>query len=344
MTEPYLLTVCQPGITLAFRPDNSVDRNVIADNVAHVGELISRSHARSGARLFVLPQGVFQGCVMRSPEQWLRAAISLPGPESQALGAVARRLGVYICASAFEMISAFPGRYFNSGFIVDPSGDLALVYRKHYAMTSKTRPGDIYDLFVNRFGEDALFPVLDTPLGKLGIAIAGDVNWPEVTRCLAMKGAEVVLNPTSSGPHFDHFQRVGGELARPVRAFENLAYLAMANMGRTVGDSGEPPAGRPPSQVFDFNGAVIATASSGFDQFADALIDIDALRRLREQPTANFLAELQAFLHAPEYARARFWPANGWAERPIGDKDDVAAMEARVWSRFTDSGTRHQQD
>ena len=223
----------------------------------------------------------------------------LPGPETEALGRIAKQTGAYIAGCAYEIIDAFPGRYWNSAFLISPEAELVLVYRKHYAMTSKTRPGDVYDKFVAHFGEDALFPVVDTPLGRIGAAVAGDVFWPEVTRCLAMKGAELIFNPTSSGARLDHLGRAGAEATRAVRAFENLAYLAMSNMGLCAGDPGDNGQ-RSPSQVYDFTGAVISTALAGPDQMATAWIDMGELRRLRASPMANFMVEMQ-----PRAARSR---------------------------------------
>ena len=164
-----------------------------------------RGSARHQAKLVVFPEFCVQGyALQRSIADWERAGILLPGPETAAMAKVARATGAYIAGAVFERIPAFPGRYFMSGFVISPEGatpedQLKLLYRKVYALTHKTRPGDMYDQFVAKFGRAALFPVIDTPLGKIGCAVAADISWPEVPRALAMRGAELIFNPTGAG-------------------------------------------------------------------------------------------------------------------------------------------------
>ena len=58
------------------------------------------------------------------------------------LGHVAQDTGAYIAGMAYEKIDEFPGRYFNTAFIVAPSGQTVLKYRKLYSLTGKTTPAD----------------------------------------------------------------------------------------------------------------------------------------------------------------------------------------------------------
>ena len=338
MIAPYNLTVCQPTIELVFDDHDVFRPERLRANVLHISELIRQGAREWRSKLFVLPQASFQGCVIREVGQWIEAGLRLPGPETELLGAVARETGAYIAACGFEVIDDFPGRYWNSAFVVAPSGDLVLIYRKHYAMTSKTRPVDVHTAFVRRFGEDALFPVVDTPIGRIGAAIAGDVNWPEVTRCLGMKGAEIIVNPTATGTRYDMYGRDGGDAVRAARAFENLAYLAAPNVGRVAGDPGDPVAARAPSEIFDFNGALIARADRSEETMVTAMVDIEALRRLRATPMANFLTELQPSIAAAEYARAGFWEKDQWLGRPIRDQAEVLAREQAIWTNMVAGG------
>ena len=55
----------------------------------------------------------------------------------------------------------------------------------------------IFERFVEVFGEDAIFPVVDTPIGRLGVMVCGDIQYPEVARALALTGVEVLIHPTA---------------------------------------------------------------------------------------------------------------------------------------------------
>ena len=341
MIEPYHVTVCQPVVAAAFGPGGELRRDVILGNLERCGALIEAGSREWRSRLFVLPQFCFQGFASgRSRQDWIAAALSLGGPELRELGRLARSADAYVAGTAYEVCEEFPDRYWNTAFIVGPDGTLALAYRKHYSLTPKTRPGDVYDAYVARFGAEALFPVIDTPLGKLGAAVAADVSWPEVTRCLALKGAELVVNPHAS-LHWDLLHRPGGDLVRAVRAFENLIYLAVANVGGIAGY--EPPAGQalPPSEIIDYTGRVIATAQIGPDRMATARVDIEALRRFRASPNANFLTQLQPHLHADAYRSAELWPKNASVDRPIETGAEILELERQTWLRMTASGVFH---
>ncbi|MDX2224897.1 MAG: nitrilase-related carbon-nitrogen hydrolase, partial [Rhodospirillaceae bacterium] len=254
LLESYVCVVAQPaqrpvykGAHGPFRPE------CIRENLDRVCGLVERAAKEHAAKLVVFPEFCVQGyAVNRSIADWERAGILLPGPETAQMAKVARATGAHIAGAVYERIPDFPRRYFMSGFVVAPDGatpeaQLKLVYRKTYALTHKTRPGDMYDQFVARFGRDALYPVVATPLGRIGCAIAADIAWPEVTRTLAMKGAELVFNPTAAAvaPGYaseseDSHEPVAPAMpmVRRVRAWENLIYLAMSNIGPWYDDDG----------------------------------------------------------------------------------------------------------
>ncbi len=340
MIAPYVMAACQPSIRTVFDGEGVFRPQVLDANVDHLCALVARAAREHGARLIVFPQFGLSGFKLGvSIDDWIGASLTFPGPHTERLGRAARAAGAHVVVQATEAHPAFPGRYFSTAALIGPDGGLRLTYRKNYVMTTRTRPIDVYDAFVRQFGADALFPVADTPLGRIGLAIAGEVNWPEVTRTLALKGAEVIANPTAS-PRLDYLGGPGALAVRPARAFENLVYLGMANMGEflpqdgAAPDPGPPP---PPSEIHDFTGALIGQAPVGPDQFALATIDIEALRAARARPTANFLAQIQPAIHQDPGALARLWPANAFADRRVEAPGDLVAVEAAVWRRLQDA-------
>jgi predicted amidohydrolase len=224
--------------------------------------------------------------------------------------------------------------------VISPAGELVLRYRKLYAFSAKTRPGDVYERWIELFGRESLFPVVDTPLGRLGMMIAWDAQFPEVARALAMRGADVILHPlgsafaaTDAGSGFTHL--------REVRAHENACYLVSANMG-PLDSTGPEMQGRWPSQVIDPEGRVLAATTVDAESHATATIDLELLRAQRAKPVRNWLAQLQSQLHAPDYAAASLWPLSHWEQRPLADAREQLELESQIVRRLADSPAIHR--
>jgi predicted amidohydrolase len=337
-SKRYNITVCQPALKPVFKGMDAFDITRRWENVAKIADMTRAAAKEHGSKLVVFPEFCVQGyATKRSVTDWEEAGIELPGPETAEIGKAAREGKCYVAGAVFEKIAAFPGRYFMSGFMLDPEGELCLVYRKLYALTAKTRPIDIYDAYVAKFGRAALNPVADTPLGKIGCAVAGDVHWPEVTRALAFKGAELVFNPTGAGMG-PGYTGGGEDIVRRARAFENIMYLAMSNFGPFI-DAGEYiSTARVPSEIIDYYGNIIAQATGDAESATTAQIDMDGLRKHRSQPKTNFLAQLQPQIHAEDYAAALGSPKNGFAQTPVKDEAENIAFIKANWERMVASG------
>jgi len=340
MIEPYNATVVQAAVRPVFRADGIFRPDRLRENVEHVSDLIRRGARATRSCLFVLPEFCLHGFELGIPtSSWIEASIRLPGPEIEALGKVAREAGAYIAGMAYERIDEFPGRYFNTAFIVAPSGEIVLKYRKLYSLTGKTTPADVYAEYTRLFGgPESLFPVVDTPIGRLGAMVCYDVNFPEVARYLALRGCEVLLHVTSEARGPEHADAGGWEMARRARAWENTCYLAMANTGPLV-DSDLPPAPcHGHSQIVDFTGRILDVAAGTEECLITAQIDIEALRRRRTTQRYNFLAELCAQAHAPIYAAARAWPIEAFAAAPMPDVKSNLALQRDVLARMQADG------
>ncbi|WP_343614523.1 nitrilase-related carbon-nitrogen hydrolase [Novosphingobium sp.] len=302
---PYTAALCRPATRSVFG-DKGFDSAAMRDNLALYARLIREAADRHGARLVIFPQFSLTHYTMLGQNVWHDAAITLPGVESEILGAACRAANAYAVVQTAEKHPAFPGRYFLSVAIITPQGEVGMVYRKTYAMSLRTSPGDLLERFLEVFGPEALFPVLSTPLGRLGTLVGAEVHWPEPVRELALKGAEVICNPVAAVETIDYLNRPGALIVRPVRAFENVAYLAMPNYAE----------GKVSSEAYDFNGGAIGRRVD--DTWTLATIDIAALRAARAAPTANSLAQIQNDLHRGLY-QSPIWPANRFADAPPAD-------------------------
>ncbi|MFO1457087.1 MAG: nitrilase-related carbon-nitrogen hydrolase [Steroidobacteraceae bacterium] len=325
----YTVTAVQLALRSSFVAGQGFDPARFAANFDHTEALLRRLAGETGSQLYLLPEFSFQGWAMGVPlEHWNAAAVRIPGPETDRIGRLARELGAYVAGTLFESIPEFPGRHFLTGFVIAPSGELVLRYRKLYAFSAKTRPGDVYERWIGLFGRESLFPVVDTPLGRLGMMIAWDAQFPEVARALALRGADVILHPLGSGRvAADH--GAGFTHLREVRAHENVCYLVSANMG-PLDSAGPEMQGRWPSQVIDPEGRVLAATTVDGESHATATIDLELLRAQRNKPVRNWLAQLQSQLHAPDYAAAQLWPLSHWEQKPLVDAREQLELEAQI--------------
>jgi N-carbamoylputrescine amidase len=153
---------------------------------------VRTAHAR-GAQLVLLQElhaGVYF-CQTEDP-QCFDQAETIPGPTSDALGALAGELGIVIVASIFERRA--PGLYHNTAVVLDTDGRIAGTYRK---MHIPDDPG-FYEKFYFTPGDLGFEPV-DTSLGRLGVLVCWDQWYPEAARLMALHGAELLLFPTAIG-------------------------------------------------------------------------------------------------------------------------------------------------
>ncbi len=168
--------------------------------------------AAAGVELLVLPECAIPGYMFGSLEEAMPFADEVPGPSTDALEAACRRLGTHVVCGLLERDGDLLR---NSAVLVGPDG-LVGVYRKTHlpflGVDRFTTPGDE-------------LPVFDTPLGRIGVEICYDLRFPEVTRTLALQGAEIVAHPTN----FPMAAKVQTELITVARAAENRVYLLTAN-------------------------------------------------------------------------------------------------------------------
>ena len=126
-------------------------------------------------------------------------AETVPGPSTDALGALARELQVVIVASLFEKRAT--GLYHNTAVVLESDGHLAGLYRK---MHIPDDPG-FYEKFYFTPGDATFnaghsgFTPIRTSVGKLGLLVCWDQWYPEAARLMALAGAELLLYPTAIG-------------------------------------------------------------------------------------------------------------------------------------------------
>ncbi|MGH8961626.1 MAG: nitrilase-related carbon-nitrogen hydrolase [Jatrophihabitantaceae bacterium] len=279
-------------------------RAAMAEAIARIGRQAGAAVAWHGrdVRLVVLPEYVLSGFPMGDTVAGWADLVGLEsdGPEYDALGAIAQSLGVYLAGNSYELDPNFADLYFQASWIIDPSGDVVLRYRRLHSLYSPS-PYDVWDRYLELYGIDAVLPVARTELGALAAIASEEILYPELSRALALRGAEVIVHSTSEVSSPDLTPKA---IARRARAIENTAYVVSCNSGGLAGIGIPADSTNGGSEILDFAGRPLARAGAGESVVACAELDLSVLRRERSRPgMGNLLSRTKTALWAQEYAR-----------------------------------------
>ncbi|WP_017671814.1 nitrilase-related carbon-nitrogen hydrolase [Blastomonas sp. AAP53] len=290
-------------------------------------------------RLAVLPEYLFTSYPGRIsiPDFAALAAFEMQGEEYEALGQVAQKLNLFLAGNAYEVDPNFPGLYFQASFLIAPSGDVVLRYRRLNSMFAPT-PHDVWSKYLDVYGIDGVFPVARTEIGNMAAIASEEILYPEIARAHALRGAEIFLHSSSEvGSPID----TNKAIAKRARAFENMAYVVSANTAGIEGTGLPLASADGNSQIVDYKGRVLAESNSGetFTAFAD--IDLGALRTARRTPgMTNYLARQRLELFAAAYGTVRH-PADGMLEDgavKVPDRDYFKRVQEEVIERMVKDG------
>ena len=189
----------------------------------------------------------------------------------------------------------------------------------------------MFDEYVERYGYDAIFPVIDTPIGRLGMMICADgLFCPEIPRVLAMKGAEVICYPISTTQADHHYYH----LTARARAIDNACYVVSPNLGMTFSDQ-RPECCGGESLICDFEGRIISKAAASGETTIQSILHLDALRRHRLR-TRFGACSIRSELYAPAYQQS-FVPPNFFLDEPERDlSDELRLRDATYEKLFAD--------
>ena len=343
---PYAAVAMQLAARSVERaPDRAAAR---AQVLAMIGEVETKirsarifieQYGGHPVRLAVLPEYLFTSYPGRIsiPDFASLAAFEMQGEEYEALGKVAQNLKLFLAGNAYEVDPNFPGLYFQASFLIAPSGDVVLRYRRLNSMFAPT-PHDVWSKYLDVYGLDGVFPVARTEIGNMAAIASEEILYPEIARAHALRGAEIFLHSSSEiGSPID----TNKAIAKRARAFENMAYVVSANTAGIEGTGLPLASADGNSQVVDYKGRVVAESNSGetFTAFAD--IDLHALRTARRTPgMTNYLARQRLELFAAAYGNVRH-PADGMLEGgevKVPDRDYFKRVQEQVIERMAKDG------
>ena len=153
---------------------------------------------------------------------------------------------------------------YNSAYLIDPDGKVVGTARKSF----------LWHFDDKWFSPGTDYPVFETALGKIGIIICNDGRQPEISRTLALKGAQVIVDVTNwvtSGSNPSKLSNPQYEYILPSRAVENRVWYIAANK---VGIEAESIVCCGKSCIISPTGYELAVASSDQEEIITAEIDL----------------------------------------------------------------------
>jgi len=158
----------------------------LKENFDYIKNSIAKAKNEENADLIVFPELSNTGYIKERDKkfgrQFIKFAEKIPGPSTEELGKQAKKYGVYLVVGLAEQHPEIPGMLYNAAVLINPKGELVGVHHKmhipgeekHYFM-----PGSTCDTY-------------ETDIGNIGMSICYDGQFPEFTRSLALKGAEIL--------------------------------------------------------------------------------------------------------------------------------------------------------
>ena len=338
-------------MALALQPvmRGAQQRADIQRNLDHIAELaraaIWLTEIELPVRLYAIPEGALQGFTdeifdWEHVDYVARTAIDLPGPETRFLGDLAREFDAFIIAQAKVRHPAFPERFFNCAFVLDPQGDIV---HRHYklqvfAREHSTVPHDVWDKWIELHGDglDAFFPVTDTAIGRIGCIICMEGSYPETARGLAMNGAEIVYRPSYPEPYVANQL---WEIQNRARALDNTLYVVAPNPASylPLPDSPFPLdtfGGN--SMIVGYQGQLISNhRAGGSASYAAGIIDIEALREYRARSMwGNWLKDLRTEQYRVIYERPLYERNRCLLQPPLKHAENDRVVHAAIERMF----------
>ncbi|MDQ7821973.1 MAG: carbon-nitrogen hydrolase family protein [Candidatus Eremiobacteraeota bacterium] len=200
------------GIQMAVNLENveaTIDRAVV---------LLKEARETCGASLAVYPESITTGFNPgESAREFYGRLDGIPGKMTWRIQEAAKDIGISVVWPLYEK-GEKEGVIYNSAALFDHRGELAGVYRKtHPFPTERLEAGGW-----TTPGHETV--ICELPFAKVGLIICYDGDFPELSRVLALKGAEVIVRPSALLRSYEIW-----ELTNCARAYDNHVYFVAVN-------------------------------------------------------------------------------------------------------------------
>lgn len=189
----------------------------------------------------------------------------IPGETTEALQEMAQRFNLALVAGIVERDPQVEGVLYDSAVLINRRGELVGQYRKTHLYPAEHRyfrPGDH-------------LPVFELEGVRVGVAICFEHAFPHISSTLALRGAQVIFNPSAVPVGYAYLQN----LRTRARAQDNQMFVAAVNH---VGEeAGVTYCGG--SQVADPRGDVVTKAPDDTEAAVVAQLPFDLILDQRKQ-------------------------------------------------------------
>lgn len=244
----------------------------VGENLLAAGQLIADA-ATAGAKLVVLPEN-FALMGMNEQDKLKVKETDGLGPIQAFLAAAAQRHAVWIIAGTLPIAGNDDNKVRAACLVYNDQGQRVARYDKIHLFDVNV-PGteEVYRESASIEAGDASV-IVDTPFGRIGLAICYDLRFPELFRSMGRQGVDILVFPAAftyetGAAHWEVLLRA--------RAIENLCYVIAPNQGGVHG-SGRKTYGH--SMIIDPWGRVLDCFPSG-NGFALAEIDLGRVSHIR---------------------------------------------------------------
>jgi predicted amidohydrolase len=244
-------------VQIAIRP-NDVQANVDKGIV-----WLERAVSEYEAELVVFPETVTTGYETGlSAEELWDLVDEAPGHITRDVQLAARSLGVHVVWGSYRR-GPERGEVYNSAILIGPDGEIAGIYDKTHPAPWERRDAGGWAMVGQRA------EVFETALGNIGMIICYDGDFPELSRLLAVKGADIIARPSALQRSFDIWY-----ITNCARAYDNHVYVVASNL---VGPDAQGNYGFGHSMIVNPIAWRLAQAR-GTEEIIAARLDPDPLR------------------------------------------------------------------
>ena len=197
----------------------SVTPNHPRENITKSLKWLKKAVSEHEADLIVFPETITTGfdTGLQLEELW-ELVDDVPGKLTEEIQAAAKELGVHVVWPTYRRADQ-PGRVWNSSVLIGPDGEIIGTYDKTHPFPGERRDSGGW----TEVGTAA--EVYETELGTIGMIICYDGDFPELSRLLAVKGAEIIVRPSALLRSFDIWY-----ITNCARAYDNHVYMVSTNM------------------------------------------------------------------------------------------------------------------
>ena len=194
----------------------------VAGNLSEARRLIAEA-AKQGARLVVLPEFF---AIMGMNEQDKVAVREQPGSGviQSFLSETARKHKIWLVGGSIPLAASTPDKVLNTCLVFDETGEQVARYDKIHLFNLDLGNERYHEAKTIEPGRQVV--VVDSPFGRIGLAVCYDLRFPELFR--AMHNVDIIVLPAA---FTETTGKMHWEVLVRARAIENLAYVVAAAQG-----------------------------------------------------------------------------------------------------------------